>query len=365
MGLALLLLLVLIAPAAAQEPEFAARLASAVAAPAAQASTPPVVVAIEPSEQAGLGEQAARWLRVEQFLWAELARGATVVPVLPGGEAPRLRLRTAASGLPKGFMAQWRLHDAASGRLLQSDSARWGELPPPPAAETALSTPAPMALATPPAVMTVMSWLDQPLLAGILKAPFPAPLWVGGAALSAENASGAAAWVSLRDKPQKWEGSFEVQSWVARRHDPVVFGAVAFAGTPVLTNLDSDARVLEFRFTGSRALRVPFGLGVPGVAWLDFPLFLKAAAGVGLQYHSANIRRTFVVGGPGSTPGFTNEHAAQTRPIGTVSLMLGKRFRQDFELLGGPDLLVGRTQLDPANIQQQWRWSIRAQLRLF
>lgn len=363
MGLPLLLLLILSAPAAAQESEFAARLASAVAVAAAQASTPPVVVAIEPSEQAGLGEQAARWLRVEQFLWAELARGATVVPVLPGGEAPRLRLRTAASGLPEGFLAQWRLHDAASGRLLQSDSARWGDPPPPPAAETAVSTTAPMALATPPAVMTVMSWLDRPMFDGLVHSPVP--VWAGGGILGGQRVSGVGAWAAVRDRAQKWEGALEFDSWSGKHSGPANIRGSGFTGAPYLLYSNSSANLRELRILGARTFVVPFGLGVPGVAWMDFPLFLRPTLGVGLQNRAVDITSCYRVGGGGVLPLCIFERQDSTRVMGTAAVFLGKRFRQDIEVLGGWEYFLGRSNLDPAEIAPRVRWSIRAQLRLF
>ncbi|MBI2362324.1 MAG: hypothetical protein HYV15_02935 [Elusimicrobia bacterium] len=209
----------------------------------------------------------------------------------------------------------------------------------------------------------MVSWLDRPLFDGL--APVPVPVWAGGGMLGSGGSSGVGVWASVRDRAQKWEAALELDSWTAERRNAANLRSSGFTGAPYLMYSNSSANFRELRILGSRTFAVPFGLGIPGVAWLDFPLFLRPTLGAGLQRPEAVITRCYRVGGGGVPAGCADESQASTRLMGTVAVFAGKRFRQDIELLGGWEYFIGRSNLDPSELAPRVRWTIRAQLRLF
>lgn len=357
------LLLLLALPAAGQETDFAARLAAEVSSAAAAVASTPVVIAVAPLGQAGLGALAADWARVEHRLWLELSRGGAVVPVPPDGRAhPRLNLVGTAAGTPEGLIVFWRLHDADDGRLLSAGQTALGapsaRHPPAPA-----PAPDPPSIEASPAVMAargIPRWFDVPLLQGAAGLSSSLPIWAGaGPSLTGEAvAVGASAF--LRDRRQLWEAGVEFLSWSRTRADEYL----SLMNDPSLRpyKVVHEASFKEFRLTAAALRRVPTGL--PGRRNASFSLHVRPAAGIGFRRRQAT--RTEVRLAPGSAVStYVVSSESGTRVVGNLSLLLGCRFRESLEAFAGPEFLIGPSRLDPTDLAPGIRWSLRANLRLF
>lgn len=357
------LLLLLVLPAAGQDTDFAARLAAEVSSAAAAVASTPVVIAVGPFGQAGLGVPAADWARVEHRLWLELSRGGAVVPVQPDGHArPRMNLVGTAAGTPEGLVVFWRLHDADDGRLLSSGQTALGAPP-------ATQPPAPASAAAPPSVEAspavtaargLLRWLDEPLLKGAAGLSSSLPIWAGAGPSLTGEAIGVGASAFLRDRRQIWEAGVEFLSWSRNRADEYP----SLVGDPSLRphKVVHEASFKEFRLVGAALRRFPTGL--PGRRRAPFSLLVRPAAGIGFQRRQAT--RTEAHRPPGSAVStYVVSSESGTRVAGTLSLMLGTRLRESLEVLAGPEFLIGPSTLDPTDLAPAVRWSLRAHLRLF
>lgn len=338
-----------LSPAAAQEPDLAARLAVEVASRAVAHASAPVVVAVERFETAGLAPgAAARWLEAEHFFLNELARGGTVVPVLGAGETPRLRLGGSVVGAGEGFRALWRLSDASSGRLLGSGDAAWSPLPPPPAA----AAPAPQA---------EMGWASRPLLA---KAGLP-PVFAGGGIMEFGGRWMPSAFVGVRGRGQDWEAAFEYVHATRSGTDHLPAPPNSVPPFVHVHAVEESASSQQFRVVVSRFLNFR-SVAVPRLLLARTPWWLRLGAGYGLHRTRAgqvNNARTV-----GLAP--TAEYRSEVRTTRVGSLLVlqgavGKRFGEVFELSAGVDYAVGETDWRPT----AWGFGVqpfaRAAVRVF